>query len=218
MINELSISMALLVTGFALVLVYWPLRKSRISWLLAPLLLSTAGLGYWYWGSWQAQAEFTNRNARQQMAEAWLPRIKSPEVLIEKLQKHLASNPRSARGWYLLGRLYASQHSWKKAHDAFSKAYTLQSDDELIAVNYAQSLFMRQNLNDDELARSILKNALAEHPQQADALLFLAMDAQRRHVIQEALIYWRRLLLLVPESSPEAAKIREAINELRQDL
>ena len=131
-----------------------------------------------------------------------------------KLQQHLAIDPSSARGWYLLGRLYASQHLWEKSYQALGKAYELKPQDDLIAVNFAQSLFARQNPEDDALARKILTATLVAHPQQADALLMLAIDAQHRHATQEALTYWRRLLILVPDSSPEAESIRKTIHDL----
>lgn len=207
-----------IVTGSALILALWPLRQRRIVWLLAPILCCAAGLGYWYWGSWRAQATFEQHKIRQQAAEKLLHTIKDPNVLVEKLQDHLQAHPRSARGWYLLGRLYASQHLWDQAHQSFATAYGLKPDDELIAVNYAQSLFTKRNAQDDESARNILRKLLASHPQQGDALMLLAIDAQRRHANQEALMYWRKLLLLVPDDSPEAGKIRETIQELSLGL
>lgn len=216
MINSITICVIVLMSAFALGLAFWPLHKQKYNLLIMPFLLAAACLGYWYWGSWQAQAEFLRRNERQHAAEALLPGIKNPQVLIEKLQQHLAANPRSARGWYLLGRLYASQQLWEKSYQAFGKAYELNSHDDLIAVNYAQSLLARENPDDEEAARKILKTTLAEHPQQADALLLLALNAQHRHATEEALTYWRRLLLLVPEPSPEAASIRKTIHELNR--
>lgn len=218
MFNWLSILIIFIVTGSALILALWPLRQSRFSWLLAVLLFCAVGSGYWYWGSWQAQARFEQNKIRQQIAEKMLHTIKDPNVLVEKLQSHLQAHPRSARGWYLLGRLYASQHLWEKAHQAFATAYGLKPDDELIAVNYAQSLFTTHNSQDDESARNILRKLLETHPQQGDALMLLAIDAQLRHANQEALIYWRKLLLLVPDDSPEAGKIRETIQELSLGL
>lgn len=214
MIDSITICVIVFVSLFALGLAFWPLHKQKYSLLIVPVLLGAACFGYWYWGSWQTQAEFLWRNERQHAAETLLPGIKNPQVLIEKLQKHLAAHPRSARGWYLLGRLYASQQLWEKSYQAFGKAYELNSHDDLIAVNYAQSLLTRENPHDEEAARKILKATLEEHPQQADALLLLALNAQHRHATEEALTYWRRLLLLVPESSPEAASIRKAIQEL----
>ncbi|MCX7090880.1 MAG: tetratricopeptide repeat protein [Legionellales bacterium] len=204
----------LLVTSCALILVYWPLRKQRTVWLWILCVLGLAGLGYWYWGSWPAQARFTRHLEREKAAEIMLRTVKKPGDLIATLQQHLQKNPRSARGWYLLGRLYASQQIWDKAHAAFAKAYELKPHDDLIAVNYAQSLLARRQGDDAAVARGVLSAVLKRHPQQMDALMLLAIDAQQRHAVQEALAYWRRLLILVPDQSPEADSIRKAIHEL----
>lgn len=217
MINSLALFPAALMTIFAVTWALWPLRNHKnVVWVCVPLLCSLAGLGYGYWGAWQAQTAFIQRNERQQAAETLLRTIKSPDVLVERLQQHLLAHPRSARGWYLLGRLYASQHLWDKSYQAFAKAYELNSHDALISVNYAQSLFAKQNPADDELARKILTKTLIAYPEQGDALMLLAMDAQRRQAPQEALMYWRKLLLLVPESSSEADSIRKAIKSLEE--
>lgn len=214
MLNGFSILSLFLISGCALIIALWPLRQRRIVWLLAPLLCCAAGLAYWHWGSWQAQTKFTQHTLREKEAEKLLQTLKSPDILIAKLQTHLQKHPGSARGWYLLGRLYASQHLWEKAHQAFAKAYQFNPNNELIVVNYAQSLLNTHQQQDADQARSMLKKLLETHPQQADALMLLAIDAERRHVSAEALLYWRRLLLLVPDASPEAETIRKRIQEL----
>ena len=203
-----------LVTTCALMLVYWPLRKQQFVWLCIPCVLGLTGLGYWCWGSWPAQARFTRHLEREKVAEVMLSAVKAPGDLIATLQQHLQKHPRSARGWYLLGRLYASQQIWDKAHAAFTKAYQLKSHDDLIAVNYAQSLLARRQGDDPAVAREVLGAVLERHPQQIDALMLLAIDAQQRHAVQDALAYWRRLLILVPDQSPEADSIRKAIHAL----
>ena len=43
----------------------------------------------------------------------------NPEKIIARLEKHLQTHPNSAEGWYLLGRLYYTQHHKTKAKQAF---------------------------------------------------------------------------------------------------
>lgn len=218
MFNWLSILVLFIVTGSALILALWPFRQHRVVWLLALGLCCAVGAGYGYWGSWEGQTTFVHKKIREQAAEKLLHTLKSPQVLVKKLEQHLQTHPRSARGWYLLGRLYASQQMWDKAHQAFVTAYGLKPEDELIAVNYAQSLFAQQSSQDAKTARDVLKHLLESHPQNPDALMLLALDAQRRHANKEALVYWRKLLLLVPDDSPEAGEIRKAIEKLSLGL
>ena len=214
MINWLSLTVIFFVSGAAVWLACWPFRNQKCLIMLAPLLLILSGGGYWFWGAWQAQANFIHHQERERAAQAFVPMMKQPKMLMQTLTQHLAAHPKSARGWYLLGRLYASQHGWKKAGEAFAKAYELQPDNELIAVNYAQSLFNDSHPQSAVTARKILSATLSVYPEQADALLMLAIDAQRRHDYDLALRYWRRLLRLLPQSSPEAARIRKTIEEL----
>ena len=211
----INVFIMILVTGCALSLVAWPLRTQR--WIGVGLLgaLIVVGAGYAYWGAWSAQQRFIRQQEHEQAATAMLRKIKNPSELMSQLQQHLSKHPHSARGWYLLGRLYASQHHWEEAHAAFRKAYHLQPDHAQIAVNYAQSLLTRRQNGDVNLAKHILKNILEKQPHHMDALLLLAVEAQERHAVDEALSYWRRLLILVPDDSPEAESIRKAIHDLK---
>lgn len=211
----LGIGALILSSGFLSIFALWPIRKHYKVWFTIPVIMGAVGVGYWYWGAGLEYLEFLQRHDRQQTAAAMIRRVKNPELLVNTLKKHLVAHPNSARGWYLLGRLYSSQRNWEAAHPAFAKAYALNPHDDLIAVNYAQSLFARQHPEDDESARVVLKAILQEHPQQGDALMLLALDAQRRHSISEALTYWRRLLILVPNTSPESQRIRKIIQDLQ---
>ncbi|PJD90718.1 MAG: hypothetical protein CK424_08605 [Legionella sp.] len=205
----------LLLTIGAIALVFWPLRRQRHAWLLGPILLVCVGMMYWHWGSWSGVWAYEQQQKQQQKAQALLRTIKSPDALIQRLQAHLAVHPRAAKGWYLLGRLYASQHRWQDSLDAFSKAYEIKPTDESISINYAQGLFARQNPQQDAEARKILITVLKRHPQQMDALAMLAIDAQTHHDRQGALDYWQRLLPLVPQHSEEANVIRKSIVRLK---
>ena len=214
MLNGVFILSLCLLSAGAIFFACWPIRQTRLVWILGLFIGCLAGLAYWHWGAWQAQSVFMLQTAKQKEAEKLLKTLKSPTVLMQKLQDHLQKHPRSARGWYLLGRLYASQRQWEKAYTAFEKAFQINPQDELIAVNYAHSLFNKHTTADDETARTILKNTLATHPQQPDALMLLALDAERRQDKAAALKYWRTLLLLLPDTSPEAESIRKKIQAL----
>ena len=204
-----------LLTTAALAVVYWPLRQQRHVWMMGPILCVCVGLAYWQWGSASAVWMHQQHQQQQQKAQALLSTIKSPQALVQRLQAHLATHPRAAKGWYLLGRLYASQHQWQESLDAFAKAYDIKPKDEAIAINYAQGLLTRQNPQDDALARKILRVVLQDNPKQMDALAMLAIDAQAHNQRQDALQYWQRLLPLVPQQSEEANAIRKAIVTLR---
>lgn len=204
-----------LMISLAMSLALWPLRQQRGMWLWVLLLLVGSSLAYWQWGGWRLLLAYQHQEAQHQKAKALLQTVKNPQELIQKLQTHLASQPDSARGWYLLGRLYASQRQWDEALQAFKRAYENQPEDDQIAVNYAQSLLMRHQGRDEETARHLLQAVLVRHPQQADALAMLALDAQHYHHADQALYYWEQLLRVVSPQSEEADAIRKAILMIR---
>ena len=194
---------------------FWPLRQQRWMLMLLPVLLSFSALAYWQWGAWPAFSAYQQQKLQHQKAEVYLKTIKGPQMLVQKLEAHLALHPKSAKGWFLLGRLYASQHYWQKALLAFAKAYSIKPKDEPIATNYAQSLLATQVDADEKLAQKVLLSLLQQNPNQMDALAMLAMDAEQHQNFDKALVYWQRLLALVPVQSEEADTIRKSILSIR---
>lgn len=195
----------------ALTITVWPLRRSRLMLLLLPVLGAAVIAAYWQWGSGQVWVEHVREIKRQQQVRDMMKSIHGPEDLITRLQAVLRQQPDSARGWYLLGRVYASQQQWQQADQAFSKAWKLKPDDDLITVNYARNLWElnHQQLNDN--SRHLLLDVLGRNAKQPDALAMLAMDAFENHHDRQAIDYWQQLLAILDSRSDEASSIRKAI-------
>ena len=207
-----------LILGFVVLLVpavglaLYPLRKQRVkAVLLAPVLIIAVSLAYWQWGAWPAWTHYLKDNAKQARIQAVLHSMHEPADLIDKLKATLQQQPNSARGWYLLGRIYASQNQWVDADEAFAKAHRLQPENEQITVNYVQNLWQLHHQQFDDSSRALLKTVLEKNPNQPDALSMLAMDAYTRNEYQLAIDYWQDLLKLIPNLSEDAKAIRKAI-------
>lgn len=208
-----------LLISLALPAAFYPLRKSKkVAYLLMPLMIFAAALAYWHWGAMGEWQRFLNRQENQKKIQAVFQTIKSPTQIIERLKARLQEQPNSARGWYLLGRLYASQEQWTQARDAFIKAHQLNADDEATTINYAQSLWQLNHQQFNEPVRKIFKEVLQKNPNQPDALAMLAMDAYMAHNYQLAIDYWQQLLKLAPQQSQEAQMIRKAIAKAQSEL
>lgn len=207
------ISSFCLLSSVAFAAIVYPFRKNIGKWwlLFLPLFLILVSTAYLQWGAWPAWKNYLYEQARQEKAKAILATIKSPQQLAEKLKAKLDDSPASARGWYLLGRIYASQNEWLSARDAFAKSYRLNSNDELAAINYAQSLWQLNKQKFDEPTRAIFKEILTKNPEQPDALAMLALDAYECHDYSQAQRYWEKLLKLAPANSKEARAIQKAI-------
>lgn len=186
------------------------LKKHRGKVLLLPVFAVSAFLMYGYFGSWHQWNHYLQTQKKQQQIQALLAKMKSPEKLITKLKAQLDNHPSSARGWYLLGRLYVSQNRWQPARDAFAQSLQLQPD-EATAVNYALSLWQLNQRRINADIRNRLQEIIQNNPDQPDALAMLAMDAYEHKQYSPALTYWRRLLKSAPENSEEAQALKQAI-------
>lgn len=203
----------------ALPVMIYPFRKTKpLLFMAKALLMTTLFLAYWRWGAWPAWQNYVHQQANKQRIEAILATIKSPLELIDRLKARLNEDPKQARGWYLLGRLYASQGQWQKAAEAFSTAHQLSPDDESATVNYAQSLWELNHQHFEAQIQALLKALLQKNPKQPDALALLAIVAFKDHHYQQAIDYWQRLLHLAPEQSEEAEMIRKAIARAEANL
>jgi cytochrome c-type biogenesis protein CcmH len=213
------ISVLIGLTCLASSVILYPLRRHLISSLiLVPIIFVMAFIGYYSWGSFGKWQGYLQYQEKQERAQAMLKSIKTPKELIDKLRARLKNFPKSAKGWYLLGRLYSSQNEQQNAVNAFAKAYALNPRNEQYAVNYAHSLWQLHHRQFSKQVREILNNLLKNNPNQPDALAMLAMDAYARQAYEEAMNYWQRLLQIVPPQSEEARTIRKALVKAEEQL
>lgn len=207
------------ITLLACILIVSPLkRRFMASLLLVPVIFALAFSGYYYWGAFPRWQEYIQHQKKQQQAEVLLQSVKSPQELIDKLRAKLDDSPKSAKGWYLLGRLYSSQAQQKEAVAAFAKAYQFNPDNEQYAVNYAHSLWQLHHRQFTAQITGIFSDILKKNPNQPDALAMLAMDAYTSQAYEEAIAYWQRLLKLAPPQSEEAQAIRKAIAKAQKRI
>jgi cytochrome c-type biogenesis protein CcmH/NrfG len=203
----------------ALPIMLYPMRQSKgLAACCVFLIMSFVSVTYWYWGGWFGWINQVHSEDKKQQVQALLRTIKNPSELVEKLKNRLKDNPESARGWYLLGRLYVSENQWSLARDAFAKSHQLEPDDEAVTVNYAQSLWQLNQQQFNDQIRTLFEKLLQKNPNQPDALAMLAMDAYMRHDYLLAIHYWQHLLKLAPEQSEEAQAIQKAIVKAQKRL
>ena len=207
------------ITLFACALIVYPLRRHLlVSLLLVPVIFALSFTGYYFWGDFAKWQDYLQHQESQLQAQNMLKNIKSPQELIEKLRARLDDSPKSAKGWYLLGRLYAGQDDRKNEVAAYAKANQLDPANEQYEVNYAHSLWQLNNRQFNAQITDLFQHLLKNNPNQPDALSMLAMNAFVNHAYEEAIAYWQRLLKLAPVQSEEAAAIRKAIAKSEERL
>lgn len=200
-------------------LVIYPLRRHLIVCLfLIPVIFTGVGFAYFYWGGFSEWHQFKQQSQKQEQAQQLMKSIKSPQELIDKLRAKLDDTPKSAKGWYLLGRLYSNQNDQHNAAKSFAKAYHFQPKNEQFAVNYAHSLWILNQQQFNPEITEIFSKLLLNNPNQPDALAMMAMDAYMSHAYDDAIDYWQRLLKIAAPQSEEADAIRKAIAKAQQQL
>ncbi len=203
----------------ALVIAVYPLKKHLIfKIVIIPLFVLIVLGAYLKWGSWFKWQDFLDQEKKQSQVQAILKSVKSPQELIEKLKAQLEKNPKSGRGWYLLGRLYSSQGSFIDAQDAYKTAYELNPTNEKIVINYAQSVWQNNGHKFNSLSHQLFQSVLTKNPNQPDALAMLAMESYTKGDYLNAINLWQHLLILLSPDSDDAAAIRKAIAQAQTHL
>ncbi|RUR13291.1 hypothetical protein [Legionella sp. km772] len=190
----------------------YPLGIKKVAASLFSLILAALILGaYLSWGGLAQWQTYRHQQESQQQAQQMLKSIKSPDELIRKLRAKLDDTPKSAKGWYLLGRLYNSQNKSKLSLNAFAKAHQFEPENEQYTVNYAHALWQQNNQQFSPEIVAIFNQLLSKNPNQPDALAMLAMKEYMSQEYKLAINYWQKLLKLVPPQSQEALAIHKAI-------
>lgn len=201
----------------ALALLVYPLRHhKKILLLIVPTFVSISVAAYLYWGGFFEWRAFHQAQIQKQQVQAMLKKLKSPNVIIEQLKSRLQQDPNSAKGWYLLGRLYASQGNWQQAEQVFFKAKTLDARDIVYQINYIEALWQMREQRFDTEIHGLLLDVLRQEPHQADALSMLALEAFQDKNYSKAIDYWQQMLKMLPANSPEANTIAKAIARAHQ--
>lgn len=213
------ISVFFMVMVFTVAVLIYPIRQTRkLCGIACIVILIASCCAYYCWGGFVQWRDYLRNNQSQALATQMLRSFKSPQELIDKLRAKLDDTPESAKGWYLLGRLYLSQNNQQQAFAAFEKAYQFKPENEQFAVNYAHSLWQKNKQQFTPELITIFKTLLAKNPEQPDALAMLAMNAYLQHANREAIDYWQRLLKLAPAQSEEALAIRKAIANAEEQI
>jgi len=196
----------------ALIFALYPLRKFKFTVvLLFPVIIVLITLTYLNFGSLFQYQKFIKEEAVKEQVNIMLKSKNGQQELVERLKSKLKKSPNSAKGWYLLGRLYVSFGRYDEAKDAYFKAYKLKPNNTKIIINYALSLWELNQRKFNSEIRDLLHLAYIKNEQEPDVLAMLANDAYTEHDYKKAISYWNKLLNLVPPGSKDAEEIRKAI-------
>lgn len=203
---------------FAASMTYPLLRNKTLSGLAFVLLIPAIVLAYMQWGSYSSWSLHLENERSKKLAQALLKTVKGPQEIIDKMRAHLKKDPKSAKGWFLLGRVYANVQDNENALKSFKTAYDLEPSDEQYAVHYAHALWTENQQQFSPQIKAIFQHLLKQNPNQPDALAMLAMEAYQTKNFELAIEHWQKLLALAPAQSEEARAIRKAIAKAQSEI
>ncbi|MCW5590184.1 MAG: hypothetical protein KIT27_11060 [Legionellales bacterium] len=200
----------------------WPgylQQKSPIVAIIATLLiLSLAFVLYSKWGDNTGLKEYYTLQKNAKETQKIIAELKTPALIIAKLQAHLAQDPNSDRGWYLLGRLYFTMSNFKQAEQAFFHAHTLSPNNNDITMQYAQASYFAQGQQFKPEILEMIQTVLKNDPNNNTALNLLAIDNYHHQDYQQAIVLWEKLLQEHPPQTADGKIILDAIVKAQKQL
>ncbi len=137
----------------------------------------------------------------------------APPASRAELQARLSSNPRDVESWLALASLQRAQHQDGEARAAYEKVIALHAMTAQAWADYADVLASLGGGSLGGPAGRAIDSALAADPANAKALWLKASQAHELRRYTDALVWWRKLLAVLPPDSPDARIINGNIAE-----
>ncbi|MHC2144970.1 c-type cytochrome biogenesis protein CcmI [Pseudomonas sp. 210_17 TE3656] len=177
--------------------------------LLAAVLVPLMGLGlYLHFGA-SEQVELT-----QQFAKA----PQSMEEMTTRLERAVEAQPDSAEGLYFLGRAYMAQERPADAAKVFERAAALADRQPELLGQWAQALYFANDKQWTAQLQSLTDEALKADPNEVTSLGLLGIAAFESEHYQQAIDYWNRLLVQLPEGDASRAALQGGIERAQEKL
>jgi len=177
--------------------------------LLAALLVPLIALGlYLHFGASEEVA------LTQEFANA----PHSMEEMTTRLERAVEAQPDSAEGLYFLGRAYMAQERPGDAAKVFEKAANLAGRQPELLGQWAQALYFANGKQWSEQLQGLTDEALKADPNEVTSLGLLGIAAFESEHYQQAIDYWNRLLVQLPEGDASRAALQGGIERARDKL
>lgn len=177
--------------------------------LAAALLMPLLGYGlYLHWGA----IDDVER------ARTFAEQPQSIEEMTARLEASVQDNPKSAEGWYFLGRTYMAQERAGEAAKAFERAVGIAGREPELLGQWAQALYFAGSKQWTEQLQALTDEALKADPAEATSLGLLGIAAYESERFAEAIGFWERLVAVLPEQDPSRQAIQGGIARAREQL
>lgn len=214
---KLSILGVMLFALLASCALLYPLRrKKKLFWSFLPALPVLFVLSYSVWGDFFNWSRFQMAEIRMAESKALLQSIGGEDAIIMRLKAAVDKNPKDAKAWFLLGRVYMAEENWLAAKSALLVARGLEPENAEFILNAAETEWALNHAPLDEALSTQLISILKKDPNQLRARALLARDAYTRKDYPQAINHWEQLLARAPDGSEDAALLRQWIAKARE--
>jgi cytochrome c-type biogenesis protein CcmH len=136
--------------------------------------------------------------------------------MVERLATRLKEAPDDLQGWLRLGRAYEVLKEPEKAADAYAQAAKLKPEDPAILAREVDALMADRAPTDPipPTALVVLKQLETLDASEPRALWYLGLAAAQAHEVDEAKVYWQKLLAVLPADSAERKMVSDALAAL----
>lgn len=133
------------------------------------------------------------------------------DLLVAKVERHLAQNPSDGNGWELLAPIYFRAQKYAEAQDAFQNAIQYLGEGSERLTGLGESLV---NINDGiviENARKIFEKVLRLDPQQPNAQFYIALALEQSGRRAEAATAYQILIDNSPADASWLPLVRQRL-------
>jgi cytochrome c-type biogenesis protein CcmH len=135
-----------------------------------------------------------------------------------RLAARLESNPGDGEGWIMLARTYGALGRFAEAAGAYARAEAMFPQDAQLLADYADSLAMAQGQNLQGKPEELVRRALQADGDNLKALALAGTVEFEKRDFAKAILYWRRMLAVLPPDSETVDSVRASIKEAQDKL
>jgi cytochrome c-type biogenesis protein CcmH len=134
-------------------------------------------------------------------------------ALVVSLAERLKAKPDDVDGWNMLARSYGTLGRFGDAATAYAHVVALVPDDADTLADYADVLAMSLNKSMQGAPEKLIMRALQLDPNNVKSLALAGSAAFERNDYAGAVVYWKKVLALVPPESEMARTTMSSIGE-----
>ncbi len=140
------------------------------------------------------------------------------EVALQELEQKLAKLPENPDGWLTLARSYAELKRYAESAKAYAQLVKLVPNEATLWTDYADALAMSNDQSLKGEPTKLLAKALTLDPEHTTALALSGSAAMERGDYAAAIMYWQKLVSLLPADYQDIQMIKDGIQQASEFL